>query len=34
MGALDEYEKGKLAEAIKELVPSITEGVKFVADQK
>jgi hypothetical protein len=31
---LDDYEKQKLAEAIKELIPSINEGVKFVADQK
>merc|ERR1712028_77742 len=32
MGQLDEFETKKLAEAIAELKPSITEGVKFVAD--
>jgi len=34
MGKLDEYEQKKLKEAIKELVPSIVEGVKFVTDKK
>jgi len=31
---MDEYEQGKLAEAIEELKPSIAEGVEFVAARK
>ncbi len=34
LGALDAFEQKKLKEAIVELVPSIVEGVKFVADKK
>ena len=34
LGALDEYETKKLGEAVKELVPSIVEGVDFVAAKK
>jgi malate dehydrogenase len=34
LGALDAFEQKKLKEAITELVPSIVEGVKFVADKK
>lgn len=30
IGAIDEYEEKKLAEAIEELKPSITEGVEFI----
>jgi len=30
LGEIDEFEKAKLAEAITELIPSITEGVDFV----
>lgn len=33
LGELDEYEKGKLAEAIVELQPSIKEGKEFVESQ-
>merc|ERR1711934_365635 len=33
LGEYDEFEKVKLGEAIKELVPSITEGVDFIAKQ-
>merc|ERR1712159_611939 len=33
LGELDEYEKQKLAEAIQELIPSIEEGVAFIAKQ-
>ena len=31
LGELDAFEKEKLSEAITELIPSITEGVEFVA---
>merc|ERR1712166_70161 len=34
LGEMDDYEKQKLAEAIEELKPSITEGVDFIAQQK
>jgi malate dehydrogenase len=34
MGSLDAYEQKKFKEAVAELVPSIVEGVKFVADKK
>jgi len=34
LGALDEYETKKLGEAVKELVPSIVEGVDVVAAKK
>ncbi len=34
MGKLDAFEQKKLKEAIAELVPSIVEGVKFIADKK
>jgi malate dehydrogenase len=32
LGEMDDYEKQKLAEAIEELKPSITEGVAFIAN--
>jgi malate dehydrogenase len=34
LGELDEFEKTKLKEAVTELVPSIVEGVEFIAKQK
>ena len=33
LGELDEFEKTKLGEAVTELLPSITEGVDFVANR-
>ena len=33
IGEIDAFETGKLAEAIKELQPSIDEGVEFIAKQ-
>ena len=34
LGEIDEFEKTKLAEAITELIPSITEGVDFVKNNQ
>ena len=33
LGEMDEFEKVKLGEAIQELIPSISEGVDFIAKQ-
>lgn len=34
LGELDEYEQGKLQEAVAELIPSIVEGVNFIANDQ